>query len=493
MTSADLTNNPAPSFAPLSWRKAWLTIDQNQRAVDFVGTFAGKMILHVAFLAVLALTFQPSPASLALITVTLFGVALFPVYRLPIVVLSSLFFVLVRPFRIDGWKELVNAKASALPLGLPSIALQAGAVVIFLMLAAGFLYWQRANRESELTKRPVLSLLGLWTAILLAAWMMPQSGLAGAVLWSLAGVFISCFWVLAYAAVDQKTKDPTPTLMRAGFMRPFWGGSATPIGKNFGYLNKFDAKNEAELAATRLKALKLVVWTAILAALLSASQWLVHDYLAIPKLQTAIMGHATGAAFSGMENWVSLLSNYFIDLMIIAVWGHAIVATVRMLGYRIPRNTRNPLAARTLADFWNRYFFYFKELLVDFFFYPAFVRYFKKNTKVRVAFATFCAAAVGNFLYHFTRETYVFASLPVADALQIFQSAVFYSLALATGLIVSQWRGVKLKPEDGFLRYEVMPRINVIAFFCFLKIFDDITGEGSLLDRASFTAGLFGL
>lgn len=493
MTSAELSNNQASRFSLSTMRQAWLSIDQNEQAIAFVRTFMGKVILHLAFMVVMAMTFQMSAASLVLIGVALFGVAAFPAYRMQIVVGASLFYVMLRPFRIDGWKNLLNTKADALPFGLPAISLQVGAVGLFLLIAAGYLLWQNRNKDRTLAKRPVIALLTLWAAILGAAWTMPQASLMSAILWSTAGVFISCFWVLAYAAVDQKTKDPTPTLMRAAFMRPFWGGSATPIGKNFGYLNKFDAKNDDELAATRLKALKLIVWTAVLVVLSTAVQWVVHDLFMFPRLQTAIVEHADNQSFGGFANWVSLLSNYFIDLMIIAIWGHAIVATVRMLGYRIPRNTRNPLAARTLADFWNRYFYYFKELLVDFFFYPAFVRYFKKNTKLRIAFATFCAAGLGNFLYHFTRETYVFAELPLVEALPIFQSAVFYSLALATGLIISQWRGVTLKPEDGFLRYEVLPRLNVIAFFCFLKIFDDITGEGSLMDRASFTASLFGI
>ena len=112
---------------------------------------------------------------------------------------------------------------------------------------------------------------------------------------------------------------------------------------------------------------------------------------------------------------------------------------------------------------------------------------------MRIAFATFCVIGLGNFLYHFIRETYVFASLPITEALVVFQSAVFYTLALAAGLIISQWRDTKPKTQHGFLRYEVLPRLNVIAFFCFLKIFDDISGEGTLAERTSFTLSLFGL
>lgn len=485
------TGSGAPS--PLSWRQAWLTIDQNPAAQAFVATPLGKLAVHLVVVLAMGLSFQISNAALALMTVTMLAVAFLPAYRLPIIVGSSLFYLFMRPFRIDGWAELTKAKAAALPAGLPGLSLQITAVAAFVVFAAAFLYWQKHNRETTVAKRPVLALLAVWSALLLGAWAMPSNGLASAFLWTLVGVFISSFWFLAYAAADQKTKDPTPTLARAGFMRAFWGGSATPIGKSFGYLNKFDAANQQELAITRLKGMKLAVWALVLTGLLQAVNATVNDGLDIPSLHNAILAHAGGDSFGHGVNWASLVVNYFTDLMIIAIWGHFIVSVVRMVGYRIPRNTRNPLASRTLAEFWNRYFFYFKELLVDFFFYPAFVRYFKKNTKMRVAFATFCAAGLGNFLYHFARETYQFAQLPVWEALMIFQSAVFYSLALAAGLIISQWRGAQPKPEDGFFMYEVWPRLNVFAFFCFLKIFDDITGEGSLAERGAFALSLFGL
>jgi len=494
MSSADFptsAESPLGSKTPAALRRAWLTIDQNQSSIDFVASIPGKFAIHLAFVLVLALSQQLSNAALGLISLTIFAVAILPTQRMTIITVSSLFYLFMRPFRIDGWSVLLNEKAAVLPLGLPPLALQVGAVGLFLIISLSFLFWQKNNKESTMAKRPVATLFTTWWLLALMAWSTPSGTLLNAVLWLLTGVWVSCFWYLAYAATDQKTKDATATPYRGALMRPFWGGSATPIGKSYGYLNKFDATDENELAITRLKALKLVVWAAALTALLTVLDWFIYQYLAIPKLQTAIMAFAGGEAHSGAVNWASVVVNYFIDLLIIAIWGHLIVATIRMVGYRIPRNTRNPLAARTLADFWNRYFFYFKELLVDFFFYPAFVRYFKKNTKLRVAFATFCAATLGNFLYHFSREIYVFASLPVGEALQIFHSAVFYSIALGVGLIVSQWRGNVLKPEDGFLRYEILPRLNVFAFFCFLKIFDDLTGEGTTLDRAQFTLSLF--
>lgn len=491
MTFADVIPARPLRLNPLVWRLAWLGIENNETAKRIAQSVAGKAGLVILFTAICLISGNFSTAALGLIGVSLLGVVLLPTWRLAVICGASVFYLAMRPFRIEPWRELLWAKSNDLSFGLTPMALQVTSVAIFIALAATFLFWQRSNLDTKAAKRPVLTLILLWFGLFATAMAVPAEGTASAFVWTLVGVSVSSIWFLAYAAADQKTKDATPTIARASLMRPFWGGSAIPIGKGFGYLNKFDAKNETELAITRLKALKLVVWALILTGLWSILEAVLRVQFDVPELNIAILAHADGIAYSGLLNWISLLSNYFLDLIIIATWGHFIVAIVRMCGYRIPRNTVNPLASRTLAEFWNRYFFYFKELLVDFFFYPAFVRFFKTSPKLRIAFATFCAAGLGNFLYHFMRETYVFATMEWTNAFAVFQNAVFYSLALATGLIVSQLRKRKPRPEDGFWRYEVTPRIGVIAFFCFLKIFDDITGVGTLSDRTAFTFSLF--
>lgn len=491
MSSIDTIAGTKP-FRLLEWRRAWLAIDSNERAIAWAQTRLGSLTICAAFVAVLAVSLQLSLPALALVAATVFAMVLLPGHGLSILMGSSLFYFVMRPFRIDGWAELVSAKAASFPVG-GALGLQVTAASIVLGLSAAFLFWQRRYADTTAAKRPVLTLLLLWTGLLLTAILSAQGTLLNSVLWAIVGVSISSLWILAYSAVDARGKDQTPTIYRAGLLRPFWGGSATPIGKSFGFLNRFAAKDDADLAVTRLKALKLAVWALILTGALKLSEYLAYGVFGLADLQTAILAHAGGQSHGPAVNWASVLVNYFIDLLIISVWGHFIVSVVRMAGYRIPRNTVNPLASRTLAEFWNRYFYYFKEMLVDFFFYPAFRRYFKGNTKLRIAFATLCAAGLGNFLYHFMRETYVFADGAILDKLLIFQSAAFYSLVLAAGLIVSQWRGRKVKPEDGFFAYHVWPRVNVIAFFCFLKIFDDISGEGTFSERAAFFVGLFGV
>lgn len=476
----------------VDWRRAWLAIDTNPAAVAYARTLPGLAVIHGAFLIALGATLQLGPAAMVLVAAALAGCALFPARRLLILVGASLAFVFFRPFRAQEWGDLLRDMAGTTGL-LHPLALQFAAVAAFLVAAFWLLEAQRRYPQSAVARRPVLAMMAGFFGLVATGLALEPGTTAHMAVWSFAAVWASCFWFLAYALADQKARDATPNLLRAAYMRPFWGGDAVPFGKGHAYLAKFDARNEDELAATRLKALKLGVWAAILSLAYTLAHWKLHGWAALPTLDQAIIMQVEGNEAPLGVRWASLLSNYFLDLMLIAVWGHALVAVVRMAGWRIPRNTVNPLASRSLAEFWNRYYYYFKELVVDFFFYPAFLRWFKKSPKLRIAFATFCAAGIGNFLYHFMRETHVFANGEVAEMMPRFLTYAFYVSVLSAGLIVSQLRGRKPKPEDGFIRYHVLPRMWVMAFFCFLKIFDDIFGIGTLADRFVYLVRLFGV
>ncbi|MGQ3296483.1 MAG: hypothetical protein ACT6U0_30340, partial [Shinella sp.] len=191
-------------------------------------------------------------------------------------------------------------------------------------------------------------------------------------------------------------------------------------------------------------------------------------------------------------SWASLVVHYLLDILHLAAWGHIVVALIRVAGYGIPRNTVRPLAARSLAEFWNRYYFYFKELLVDFFFYPAFLRWFKKHPRLRVGFATFCAACIGNWLFHFMGRIDILAVNGTLAGLRAFESYLLYCVVLAAGLILSQLRKRRPKPEDGFLRYDVLPRLQVGLFFCLLTIFNEPIDAFTIGERFTFLFSLFG-
>lgn len=478
-----------------AWRLAWLGMDRDPRALAFVQGARGKLALHVAFFALLAIGPRVRPTIAAGAVVVLTACALWPKRRKLVIGLAGLVFLCLRPFRSHDLENVPASVVRSLGAGaaLPLMAHVALGVGLLLALTFGLLWLQRRQPQGLVARRPVATLV--WAVLALAglASLELLGPLVRVFLWTFVALTVSSLWFIAYALVDQKRQDPTPDGLRLGFLRTYWGTSTTPFGKGPGYLGKFEAHDEAELAVTRLKALKLGVWGVLLALAHFGLMRLLHDTLGLATLKQSLAAHFAGRTPSIPLCWASVSAHYLLDLLDMAALGHALVSMARMAGYRIPRNSVRPLSARTLAEFWNRYFFYFKELLVDFFFFPAFMRYFKRWPRLRLAFATFAAAGFGNFLYHFLREIHVVPARGWTAALVAFESYGFYTLVLATGLTLSQLRKRRSLPADGPWRHEILPRLNVALFFCLLGLFDDTRGAGTLAERCAYALHLLGL
>jgi hypothetical protein len=76
-------------------------------------------------------------------------------------------------------------------------------------------------------------------------------------------------------------------------------------------------------------------------------------------------------------------------------------------------------------DYFNRFHYYFKELLVDFFFIPTFFKMFRNYPRLRMFFATFMAAGVGNAIWHFSRDINLVATVGPAASLETYTSYAF--------------------------------------------------------------------
>jgi D-alanyl-lipoteichoic acid acyltransferase DltB (MBOAT superfamily) len=162
-----------------------------------------------------------------------------------------------------------------------------------------------------------------------------------------------------------------------------------------------------------------------------------------------------------------------------------------MAGYRALRNSCRPLRSTSIAEFWNRYFYYFKELLVDFFFYPVYLRYFKGRPKLRLFFATLCAAGFGNVLFHYLDSVEYIAAHGPWEALLTLQVYGLYGLFLGTAIGISQIRS--RHRQRHWLRERVLAPLSVITFYCVLSVFDDLDRSRSVSDHFAFLATLVGM
>jgi hypothetical protein len=320
-------------------------------------------------------------------------------------------------------------------------------------------------------------------------------------------------WRCSYVMLAGKRGSAATSRFRNHlfYCLPVWGGSPTPLGKGYDYLQQTRADAPDQIAAAQLSGLKLIglawIWTAVRDVLyavvsgvgpLKAAAWLGGRNLGIPQLEAAVTAVGT-REWSVGTLWACLGIELVVATLELAIWGHVAIGILRLFGFRVFRNTYKPLLSRTLVDFWNRYYYYFKELLVEFFFFPTYLRVFKGRPRLRIFAATMAAAGVGNLYYHVLRDSRELFLMPRGEAASRVASRALYALLLGLGIFVSMLRERerrgKPSPPEG--RWAPFRRLRAIAgvwlFFSLLHIWSIEPVAFGFGERARFLGSLFGL
>lgn len=468
-------------------------LDTYPKCVDFAQKVPGKILLLVIFGVGLSYQTTNWLQLVVFLTVMTFLPQCRPVL-LPLATFGELY--------LAGWP---NAE---IPWSIPQQHYPSDFFFKPLMVAAVLgifaLYYTavKENRDTWYGRRPVRTLLLLFLLLLLAATTVPLSSPQAVYLWGFLAVLGKYLWFFNYTLLDCHAKETPPLVLQTGYYRPFWGGTATPFPKGAAYLRKIEAKNPKELAISQLKGIKLVYWALLLSLLerllrqifygasdVAGQPFLgIANSLNIPSFHAVL--HGTGQ-YPWYLNWLALIANFFVRLLGFSVWGHTIIACCRMAGYNALRNTYKPLQSASIAEFWNRFYYYFKELLVDNFFYPAFLRYFKKRPKIRLFFATMAAAGFGNILFHFLRDLGTIADKGFWLALWSFRVYIFYGMILGTAIGVSQLCEKKRTTNMSWFRKNIFTPVCVVGFYCLLSIFDSADSTLTLTDHFIFLLRLF--
>lgn len=481
-------------------------LDRCQRLTAWVQTGPGKVAAVAAFGLLLRL--NGSPVFLEL-TVTAGLIALFPQHRKLLLGVASAFWLLFFSGRVG--LSLIKRVAASEGFQAGPLLLCACLLAFAGMFCALGLFLRTVGRRprSFIGRRPILAMVGSFVCLLMLAGAAPLHGLGKLALWMLLALACQYLWLFAYAISDCTSKTPAPYPGNFGIFFPFWMGSATPIGKGAALLGRVEARTPEDLATGQLNALKLLIWLLVLNVVLVATRALVYGAepaavraccealgfrlptLLAPTLEAALDQSAAGARLPLQLAWASVLMHFAESTLVLTIKGNTIVACCRMAGFRILRNTYKPFYAITVAEFWNRFYFYFKELLVEFFFFPSYVRYFKKHRRLRQIAATIAAATVGNMVYHFCRDIEYVFDLGFVKALAGFQVYACYALVLGAAIAVSQLRGKRVPPESLPLHRRAVATAGVLAFYCLLEIFDYEGRSHSLHTHLAFFWNLF--
>lgn len=480
-------------------------LDRSARLVSFAQTPWGKLFLLATYASLLILHEKTWWLDMLAI---LAAMTFFPLHRRVLLLAATLYWL--AKYTLFNWYamyEVISAQGvgSAIDVDVLRTSLIAAALLFCALYYGTAVQWQQCYAM----KRPIVTLFCIYLTLMALAWYAPMSPLWRTYLWGFIIVFGRYIWFLCYSLLDrnQAASDGFPWQLRSYL--PFWIGlstSPTPIAKGAAYLRRIEATTPAELAVTQLKGIKLLWWAFVLMIVETAFNGAVHGtpgYLSayfnvpfsagLPTFHDAFYKAVAGDYYPWYINCLSLLARLFTNVLYIAIWGHVIISACRMAGFNALRGTYKPLAATTLAEFWNRYFYYFKELLVEFFFYPTYLRFFKKHPRLRLFFATVMAAGFGNVLFHYIRDIQYIIQWGPWQAWLEFHVYMFYGLVLGTGIGISQLRNRTLRPPVHWFRRHVLGRSGVVAFYCFVLIFDNPDRNLSIQDNFVFVLSLFNI
>jgi len=496
---ATLSPPHAPSATPKRWRNVRLLppIDTYPKVIAFAQRPLGKVVLIGAFGLLMKLV---SPGMWIeerymwlFITLGAAAVSLSGRYRpLTLVFVTGALLGLV-PHWYDFGVVHMSAKLEGMTASLQMDYLRLATLATCAMLTAAMLWLARTYRDRPLARHPLVLQHVAYVFLIGLASTQLLRGIPQVLLWSFIATFSAYFWYLAYALIDQRSRRPAPLIYQFGTFAPFFASTPVPMGKGASSWLSVNASSPEELAVTQLKGLKLLCWALLIKLfLLYLFRNLIYSHFGVMPLGTLFTAFQKSGEVPLPASYLSILANFPERLLVIAVAGHVIIASARLAGFRLLRNTYRPLTARTVAEFWNRYVYYFKELLANVYFYPTYLRCFKKHPRLRMAFATFMAAGVGNFFFHFM-ENSAFLRYGIVESLIRSQTYAFYCVLLAAGIVISQLRSSRRKPHHGWWRGSLRPMLGVAAFYCFLSIFDGTQKHVPLEQHFEFLYKVLGM
>ena len=462
--------------------RATVAVAAAEPAATLLRPVAGRLALVGAFTALLAVT---NAVAWPAVGVALVLTSLLPAHRRLLLAIASVGVVLFSP-------PVDVGQLTALGSGRGAASwVAAWPLVVAATVGFGCFYVQLVRRlpKSLPGRRPVLGLVVLLTALLIAAGDAPLRGGAWFVVTSAAMALGSYLWFFAYAASESRLRGAPPAIRQLGYWRPFWGFSNVPLGKGAAYLERVEARDADQLASAQLAGLKLMAWATVLTLAMDAfrhAAYAPHGHFTgtaasllwwlppngLPPIAALLETQVQGTPLPFATRWASVVAEFVMTVLHMTTWGHAIIATCRMAGYNAAPNTDRPLLSTSVAEFYNRFYFYFKELLATFFFYPTYLRFFRSRPRLRLFVATVMAAGVGNFLFHFYRDSNEIFRSGFWNALFAYRVYACYALVLGVSIAISQMRLLARRRRQPHGLRRVLATAGVVFFYCLLGVLD---------------------
>lgn len=389
------------------------------------------------------------------------------------------------------------------------------AVALPILLGIIYLLYLMARHFKRLPAfvrgRPQLCIHFFFWLLLLGIWCNPVPSLFGiAVISLIAGSFPYLIWRCGYMVLSGQRGKAAATKFSDHFLYifPVWDGTNTPPGKGHENLSRAEAQTAAAYSRSVLAGIKLLLLVAIWKGLMQVIGAVVYGdpkssltgllgglHLDVPRLRVIVNGDVTPPL---AIIWLSLYLELIWEVLFLAAKGHVWIGVLRLFGFNVFRNTYKPLLAESILEFWNRYYYYFKELMMEFFFLPTYLRYFRDRPILRIITAVFAAAFVGNMYYHVLQAKNLLIEGDAAKLWVLLGPRLVYCFLLAVGIAVSMLRQQQLRGRTTALRgqrngaYRLRRIAGVWTFFALINFWNVISAV-SIAERGRLFLSLFGL
>lgn len=328
------------------------------------------------------------------------------------------------------------------------------------------------------------------------------SNIANQPAWTAIAGGVSCVMATYLWYFILMLKDKEFSLWQLLALMPFWTWTTLPFPKGWKYLRETEAHQAVDIAKVQLNALKLMLYALLLMLLQILFEAIIFGQknalnyfvkynfqpLIIP-LETALQFYGTKFQYSIGHNWLAAITKFLHVTLNLTIGSSVIIATIRLCGWRVKRNVYRCFEATSISDFFNRYYYYFKELLAEVFFYPTYFAFLKKYPTARLFFATFMSAGLGNLIFHFYGDLTIIYKLGYLKALKSYDVYALYCAVLSLAIFVSQWSRIHHK----FQQPLILVRLRVFVFFVLLNTLVVPVGTTTISKHLSFILGLFGI
>ena len=456
---------------------------ENESLVSAVQSIAGRLTLWGVAILLLA-WHEVSPLMMGALSL----VMIFPIQRHALLSLAAAGMIVEKMLEVTElqWQHHAVQITAMLAAGV-------GGLYIAYFLVKQFQKWPAFARRF-----PILTLhAGTW--FLLSASTLPMLGALARVPFLV--------WRLSYLVSLGSRGKVGGTRFRDHlfYLVPVFGGTQTPYGKGLDFLSRHEAVDPETFARSQLAGIKLlllaILWIFVLElmdaflfgkAVRYLTIWPTDWSLGLPRLADYLR---TGIYPVWYQGWAMVYVDFIRVVLSLAAAGHVIIGCLRLLGFNVFRNTYKPLLAESIIEFWNRYYYYFKELLVDFFFYPAYLRLRSLGPRARLFVAVFAAAFLGNMYHHILARPETVLHLDLAGFWITWGPRFVYCFLLAVGIWVSMLRQQKLRLTGvkAGLPFLLRRIAGVWTFYALIRIWNISPRDASIGDCLAFFLSLFSL